>query len=259
MLRLRQIALVAHELEPVVSALTDVFAFGTPYNDPGVDVFGLHNAVIPAGHQFIEVVAPIREGTAGGRYLERRGGDGGYMVILQCDDHPSVKARVDALGVRKVVEHDNDHYCIMQLHPRDTGGSFLEIDVQHGGEPMDGPWEPAGPDWQANRTDTLVAVTAAEIQADDPAARAARWSAILGRPVTGSGDAPVVALDNAELRFVGVSDGRGEGLGGIDVGVAPDRLGAVLARAASRGLTNPEDPSMVRAAGMRIRVLPAQA
>jgi hypothetical protein len=84
------------------------------------------------------------------------------MVILQCDDHASIKARIDALGVRKVVENDTIHYCIMQLHPRDTGGSFLEIDVQHGGENPDGPWEPAGPRWQENRTKALVGVIAAE-------------------------------------------------------------------------------------------------
>jgi hypothetical protein len=255
MLRLRQIALVAHDLDPVVSALRDVFALGEPFNDPGVDTFGLRNAVLPAGHQFVEVVAPSREGTAGGRYLERRNGDGGYMVILQCDDHPAVKARVDALGIRKVVEHDGREYCIMQLHPRDTGGSFLEIDVQHGGEPMDGPWEPAGPTWQANRTDVLVAVTAAEIQADDPAALAARWGQILDRAVETTDDgAHALALDNATLRFVPSTDGRGEGLGGIDVTVRAEDLDGVLARAADAGLTSDGDPALVGAGGMRIAV-----
>lgn len=256
MLRLRQIALVAHDLDPVVSALTNVFALGEPYNDPGVDTFGLRNAVIPAGNQFVEVVAPIREGTAGGRYLERRNGDGGYMVILQCDDHPAVKARVDALGVRKVVEHDGREYCIMQLHPRDTGGSFLEIDVQHGGEPMDGPWEPAGPAWQANRTDVLVAVTAAEIQCDDPVALSTRWSQILDRAVeTAEDGSQSIALDNATLRFVVATDGRGDGLGGIDVEVRAEERDAVLARAAASGVATGADPSLVQAGGMRIRVV----
>ena len=231
MLRLRQIALVAHDLEPVVDELRRVFALGTPYNDPGVDVFGLRNAVIPAGQQFIEVVAPVRDGTAGGRYLERRSGDGGYMVILQCDDHPSVKTRIDSLGVRKVVESDSKHYCIMQLHPRDTGGSFLEIDVQHGGENLDGPWEPAGPTWQENRTSVLVGVTGAEIQCDDPAALASRWATILDRPADSIGNGSWgITLDNATIRFVVASDGRGEGLGGIDVSVDPSQLDAVRSR-----------------------------
>jgi len=130
MLRVRQLALVARDLDPVVDDLKSVFGVEVAFNDPGVASFGLKNAVIPVGHQFVEVVAPIEENTAGGRYLDRRNGDGGYMVILQCDDHPPYKQRVDELGIRKVAEAEEKNYSIMQLHPADTSGSFLEIDVQ---------------------------------------------------------------------------------------------------------------------------------
>src|SRR6185437_8780205 len=61
-LRLRQIALVARQLAPVVDR--DVFGLEVAYRDPGVEAFGLENAVLPVGNQFLEVVAPIREGTA---------------------------------------------------------------------------------------------------------------------------------------------------------------------------------------------------
>ncbi len=115
-----------------------------------------------------------------------------------------------------------------------------------------------GPDWRSNRTDTLVAITAAEIQADDHEALAARWSAILDRTADRAEGVSAISLDNAVLRFVPVADGRGEGLGGIDVTVATDRLDGVLARAAERGLTTAEDPSLVHAGGMRIRVLAAE-
>ena len=81
---------------------------------------------------------------AGGRYLERRKGDGGYMVILQCDDHPPRKRRVEQLGIRRVMESDTPKYTTMQLHPRDTGGSFLEIDFQPGGAAPAGRRRPAG-------------------------------------------------------------------------------------------------------------------
>ena len=156
MLRLRQIALVAHELDPVVTELRAELGVEVAFNDPGVDVFGLQNAVMPIGNQFLEVVAPIKEGTAAGRYLDRRKGDGGYMVILQCDEHAARKARLaDELGVRFAMAHDTDDYKILQLHPADTGGSFLEVDQQTGGEDIEnGPWEPAGPNWQhARRTE----------------------------------------------------------------------------------------------------------
>ena len=123
----------------------------------------------------------------------------------------------------------------MQLHPRDTGGSFLEIDEQVGGEDPHGPWSPAGPDWQsAIRTDVVSAITAAEIQCDDPDTVSARWTEIIEIDRAKVDGAPTIVLSNATLRFVPITDGRGEGLGGIDL--ATTDAGWVQAAAAGRGL-----------------------
>jgi len=244
-LRLRQIALVAQELAPVLDDVQAVFGLEVAYRDPSVASFGLENAVLPVGNQFLELLAPIQEGTAGGRYLERRHGDGGYMVILQCDDREPRKAHVHELGIRTVHEHDDGSYVIMQLHPRDTGGSFLEVDEQRGGEDLNGPWMPAGPAWQdAVRTDVVRGIAAAEIQAPDPSGLAQRWSDILEVPVTADGDGrTALSLENATVRFVPDRDGRGEGLGGVDLVVADrDRL---LAAAAHRGLQVDGDVMLV--------------
>src|ERR1019366_7586020 len=220
-LRLRQIALVARKLAPVVDDLREVFGLEVGYRDPEVKVFGLENALLPVGSQFIEVVAPIQEGTAGGRYLDRRGGDGGYMTIMQCDDHAPRKRRVAELNIRKVIDHDTAVFHNMQLHPRDTGGTFLEIDFQPGGEAPDGPWMPAGKNWKpAVRTDVVRAITGAEIQSPDPEPLAKRWSDIIEIPVQkDAGGNPTIKLENATLRFVKDTDGRGEGLGGVDLAV----------------------------------------
>ncbi|MEO6157575.1 MAG: hypothetical protein ABIQ39_08080, partial [Ilumatobacteraceae bacterium] len=163
------------------------------------------------------VVAPTKEGTAAGRYLQRRGGDGGYMVILQCDGHAARKARLAQLGVRFAMAHDTAHYKLLQLHPADTGGSFLEIDEQIGGEALDGPWEPAGDNWQtARRTDVVSGITVAFLQSDDPRRLAARWGHLLDVPIDELGAHEFsLDLDNASLRFVNATDGRGEGLAGL--------------------------------------------
>lgn len=42
-LRLRQIALVAHKLAPVVQDMHDVFGLEVGYRDPGVKTLGLEN------------------------------------------------------------------------------------------------------------------------------------------------------------------------------------------------------------------------
>jgi len=168
------------------------------------------------------------------------------MVILQCDEHGPVKKRVADLGIRKALEHDEDNYNIMQLHPADTGGSFLEIDVQAGGDDLDGPWMPAGPKWQDAKTDVVRGFRAAEIQSPDPAPLAARWGEILDRPVKGGS----IDLDNVTIRFVEATDGRGEGLGGVDIAVADrDR---VKKAASDRGVL---DNDVVMIAGTRFRIV----
>ncbi len=252
-LRLRQIALVAPELEPAVDDLRALFGIEVCFRDPGVAHFGLVNALLPVGNQFIEIVAPTREGTAGGRYLERRGGAGGYMVITQCDDHAPRRKRVGELGVRIVNQFDTHEFRNMQMHPKDTGGSFFEIDQQlgEGALNLDGPWEPAGGKIppSARNTDRVARISAAEIQADDPASVAARWADIAQLKVAG-GVHPTIELDNATLRFVPCTDGRPEGLGGLDF-VTHDRA-AILATAKSRGL--PVNGNQVSACGMRFNL-----
>jgi hypothetical protein len=250
-LRLRQVAVVARHLAPALDDVQALFGLEVAYRDPTVVQFGLENAVMPVGHQFLEIVAPVHKSTTAGRYLDRRGGDGGYMVILQCDEHGRRQRRVRELGVRTVLEHDDGSYSIMQLHPRDTGGTFLEVDEQRGGQDTSGPWAPAGPRWQdAVRTDVVVGIAAAEVQTPEPARVAARWAEVLERSVTDEGT-PVIALDDGEIRFVPDADGRGEGLGGVDlVTVDP---GPVVAAATERGLRVDDDTVMV--AGVRVRLV----
>ncbi len=221
MLRLRQIALVARDLDAVEQDLRAILGLEVCYRDPGVGRFGLHNFLMPIGNSFLEVVAPTEEGTAGGRYLDRRGGDGGYMVIMQTDDVPTARDRVLGLGVRLVGDSGAGPNAGIQLHPKDLPAAIAELRQNEDDEDPAGPWRPAGPDWQAaQRLDVTRRLSAAELQSDDPSALAARWSDVLGRPAEATSSGPEIALDDAALRFVEVSDGRGEGLGGLDIEAA---------------------------------------
>ena len=250
-LRLRQICLVARELKPVEEHLKEVLGINVCFRDPGVGFFGLENALFPIGNQLLEVVAPVKEDTAGGRYLDRRGGDGGYMVITQCDDHAPRRSRVEVLGIRIAHQFDNEHFLNMQLHPKDTGATFFEIDEQlgEGADDIDGPWGPAGPDWQrAKNTDRVDGILAAELQCDDPEAVAKKWSEIAEIPLV---EELNLELDNASLRFIPCSDGRPEGLGGLDLS-SPGKL-EILQTADSLGLQTGD--SQVQICGMRLNLL----
>jgi hypothetical protein len=221
-LRLRQAVLVTENLEAAVADLEQIFGLAVAYQDPGVAQFGLVNAVLPVGSQFIEVVCPTRDGTAAGRYLAKRKGPGGYMVALECDDPVARRARASELGVRVPMRHRSDSgYDSLQLHPADTGGSFLTLEFQPGGEDPLGPWTPAGPNWRrAVRTDYVTGFRAAEIQAADPLKVARRWSEILEFPLqlSKSGTSVDLRLDHeTSLRFVATRDDRGDGLAALEM------------------------------------------
>ncbi len=236
-LRLRQICLVAEKLAPVEEELCDVFSVKVAYRDPGIISFGLENALFPFGNQLLEVVAPVQENTAGGRYLKRRGGNGGYMFITQCDELAPRKAHVAEIGIRLAHSFERENFLNIQMHPKDTGGTFFEMDEQLGpnAHDLDSPWMPAGDDWKAAQVlDRVTGFAGAEIQCDDPAELSERWSKIAQIPLSDQGGHPIMQLDKGFARFVPCTDGRPEGLGGIDVLTADKD--AILASAKARDI-----------------------
>ena len=230
-MRLRQIALVADHLQPVVDDLCAVLGIRVSFNDPGVGTYGLENAVMPIGDTFLEVVAPVRPDTTAGRYLERRGGNGGYMVILQSEDLDADRARFVELGVRVVAQLDRPHARGTHLHPRDVGGAILSVDD------MDPPesWEWAGPNWrEAVDTSLVSGITGVAIQGHDAGALADRWAQVLGREVETDGAARDINLEEGGIRFVQALDERGEGVSTVRLATTdPDE---VMRRAEARGL-----------------------
>src|ERR1044072_4986077 len=86
-LRLRQICLVAPELEPVVGDIAAIMGLEVCYRDGNVAKYGLENALLPVDTILLEVVAPFQPGTAAGRFIDKTGGRGGHMAIF-FSDHP---------------------------------------------------------------------------------------------------------------------------------------------------------------------------
>ena len=246
-MRLRQIALVAQDLAAARADISAVLGLDYAYDDPGVGKYGLRNAVFPVGDTFLEVVSPKEAGTTAGRLLEKRGGDGGYMVILQVDDLALALARVKNAAARIADQMDKDGAAFTHIHPKDIGGAILSLDRMVPKER----WEWGGPHWQSHvRTDTSVKVVGAELQAKDPAQMAARWAQVLGRAAGEDAGVWRIRLDDGEIRFTVDSDGRGEGLGAFDVAVRD--VEAVHATAAARGLLDRNGTVLL--AGTRVRV-----
>lgn len=197
-LGIRQIVVAAADLDTAVEQFGQVLGVRVAYRDPNVAEFGLTNAVMVVGDQFLEVVSPMQPDTAAGRHIDRHG-DSGYMLLLQTDDFARERARLAALKVRTVWQAERPGVRAMHLHPKDIGAAIVSLDQPVPSESW--PW--AGDRWQqfANRHGAL-GVVSATIGAGDPMTMARRWAQVLdtAAPET-QGDGYVIRIARGELLF----------------------------------------------------------
>ena len=250
-LRLGQICLVSARLAQETENIKAILGLEECYRDPKVARYALENVLFPIGTDFIEIVAPTREDTAAGRFLERHGACHGYMIIMECDDPARRQAHCAGMGVRTahVIQHED--YLGVQLHPKDTGGAMLEFNRTVGGGDSLGPYAPAGANWQqAIRCDVTNRLVAAQIECPDPGGLASRWSQILQKPAQALMDGRwQIALDSGAIHFL-PSERADAVLAGIELQVV-DRERIVQA-ARARGCL--DTAAMVDICGVRFQL-----
>ena len=203
---IRQIVMVSGLRDPIVNNLCELFNFEVAFNDPGVAHFGLENAVIPIGTDFLEVVSPVEENTTAGRYLNKRGGDGGYMIIIQVDKFEDSQKLVNEYNIKTVWETDLPKAKAMHLHPKQMGGAILSLDWM---EPKES-WKWAGPNWEKNISGPIKGIDGVEIQSDDPELMLNTWLRVLGDVERDHENK--ILLDNTWIKFSQATDGRGPGI-----------------------------------------------
>jgi hypothetical protein len=172
--RIRQVVLAAQDLDAAAGQAREQLGLGEPFADPGVDYFGLRNAVFALGDTFIEIVSPVRDGTAAGRLLERRGGDCGYMVMFQVPDVTAARDRAVAAGVREVFAVALEDVEEVHLHPADMRGAIVSLTAPR---PQQA-WRWGGPGWEQRAVPGQV--SGIRIAVGDPDAAAARWRSVVG-------------------------------------------------------------------------------
>jgi hypothetical protein len=223
---LRQVALVARDCGPIASELRQAFGWAQPFHDPGVGQFGLTNAVFAVGDTFLEVVAPAQPDTAAGRYLERRGGDGGYMAIFQVPDLAVARRRLAGLAVRVVWTADLPDMAATHLHPRDVPGAIVSLDWA--APPQS--WRWAGPSWTGRAPEHAPGgVTGLTIEVNEPSTAARRWADVLGISAVRIGRTAEVELPDAgqRLQFVPARAGHGEGITAVTIAGLPGGPGVI--------------------------------
>jgi hypothetical protein len=234
-MRLRQVALIAREIAPIAEQLEAVFGLKVGFRDPGVEYFGLRNVVMPVGGEFLEIVSPFRDDASGARYLARRGGDAGYMVILQDADALAHRERLEKQGVRLIAKSREPRYQYTHFHPADCAGVLMSIDSVVGDaawREAKSEWPPAGPEWRRHQSQDSLGIASVTIQSRDPLSACERWCELLDASARTAGDTLQIKLDRGEIRFVGPLDDDGSGVVGLDIEVKDGHETLERARAA---------------------------
>ena len=232
---IRQIVMVSAKRDPVVNNLCELFECEVAFNDPGVSHFGLENAVIPIGTDFLEVVSPKEENTTAERFLEKRNGDGGYMIIIQVDDFKDSKGLVEKNNIGVVWETDLPEAKAIHLHPKQMGGAIVSLDWMNPKES----WKWAGPNWHKFvNTSVIKRFKGVEIQSDDPEGMKKKWQSVLRVPDENISEY-TISLENTWIRFVKDEDGRGPGVSAFCVEAKDNN--SLLEKAKSLGLVHKQE------------------
>lgn len=248
-LRLRQICLAAPRIAPVVEDLEAIFQVAVCYRDPNVAHYGLENALIPFGLNFLEVVAPTRPDTAAGRFINRSRGHGGYMAIFQTPDPRRRQAHAASMGVRTAHFIDREAYQSAQLHPRDCRAAFIEFGHSAGNADMTGAWWPAGQHWQGFvRTESTHGLSAIILESPHAAELARHWATILELPLSDRNGASCLSPQGCDILF---EHGQTECLGTVVVNVV--NPSTTLDRAVDRGLRVTHDTFHLAGVNFRIQ------
>jgi len=215
--RLRQAVLVAEDLEGVALELRSALGLGEPFRDPGVAEFGIANAVFAIGDCFLEVISPEQPGTAAGRYLERHGGDGGYMAIFDIEDLEGARERAGAMGVRVVWQLDLPDISGTHLHPADIRGAIVSLDRSN---PY-GAWRWGGPEWTGQIADPAPGrLDGITLAVADPTEVAQRWAQVLGVEAEQGDGGQQLGLDgNGSVLFERAPNALEEGI--VEIALEP--------------------------------------
>ena len=232
-MRLRQLVIATSEMDLLADSICDLFELKRTFSDPELIVFGLQNVLIPLGDTFLELVTPVKENTSAERFLKKRGGDGGYMVIVDSVDLEKERKRLENAKL-DIVWYENRrsndiHGQSLHLHPKQVGGAILSIDNMN--PPSSWLW--AGTEWEKDTNKSLVShLSGVNICSPDPDNLLSNWEKALGRER--SLDGTSINLSGSSINFVINTQSQSEHISAFQIHT--EKRLEIENRAASRGV-----------------------
>ena len=246
-MKIRQVALASSNLEETDKTLRHLPGCDQSYADPEIIYFGLDNRLFTLGDCFLEVVSPVQPNTAAGRFLDRRGGDGGYMVIVQVENLAEEKVRLADTAIRTVFADDRGNAKAIHLHPKDVPGAIPSLDEMSPPES----WLWAGDEWEQRAGRYVRGILAVEIRSPVPKATGQCWAEAYGIELMPAGEGWRLEMDGTEIRFAYDAAALEPALMAIDV----DAVDLAAICAAADGLGLERDGHVVTVCGVAFNFL----
>lgn len=214
---LRQVGFATLDHEAAVRTASELLELGPGFDDPLLAAMHLADFTAPIGPDtYLEVLAPTTPDHSVARWLGRVGGSSGWVLSTQVPSLDGVKERAADHGVRIAVETQAMGKDIVQLHPLDVG-VLLELDAFLPREEWFWDDIEAAKAAQAGRSTKVDNIVAVDVAAEDPAAMAAAWAAIIGiDPPVATQDGAAIAFGSRPIRFVPPQAGR-TGIVAVDI------------------------------------------
>jgi hypothetical protein len=206
---LRQVGLATLDHAAAVRAATELLELGPGFDDPLLAAWHLADFTAPIGPDtYLEILAPTTPDHSMTRWLGRAGGAAGWVLSTQVPSLDGINERAAERGVRIAVQTQAMGHNIVQFHPLDVG-VLLELDefLPRGAWFWDD-METARAA-QASRTAKVDNIVAVDVAAENPAAMAATWAALIDiEPPDETADGAAIAFGSRTIRFVPATGGR---------------------------------------------------
>ena len=126
--RIDHVGVAVEDLDQAVVLYTERFGMTEQHRET-VEEFGVEAVLLEVGEGHVELLEPLSEESAIGRFLARNG-PGMHHVAYQTDDIDATLERVRTAGVEAIDEQPRTGIRgsrVAFLHPRSTGGVLTEI------------------------------------------------------------------------------------------------------------------------------------
>jgi methylmalonyl-CoA epimerase len=126
--RIDHVGVAVEDLDQAVVLYTERFGMTEQHRET-VEEFGVEAVLLEVGEGHVELLEPLSEESAIGRFLARNG-PGVHHVAYQTDDIEATLERVRTAGVEAIDEQPRTGIRgsrVAFLHPRSTGGVLTEL------------------------------------------------------------------------------------------------------------------------------------